>query len=199
MLLKSIALFAAGVTAANSGWTIPEGQPNGVYSVSVDSSGKATHTFIRDLIAPDHIEAPSKERRALGNSAKLNIERDLNGPYSITCGGYEMDRGDCDGAVANLKNQCGGGASVGGNLDYYAIDNSVVAYFCNFNSGATNCYFFDAADAYQLITGTCGLYQAGWDSLTAYYAPNGGPNYVSYGYENLGGNDFCGRGTNGKI
>lgn len=199
MLLKSIALFAAGVTAASSGWTIPEGQPNGVYSVSVDSSGKATHTFIRDLIAPDHIEAPNKERRALGNSAKLNIERDLNGPYTITCGGYEMDQGDCDGAVANLKNQCGGGATVGGNLDYYAIDNSVVAYFCNFNSGATNCYFFDAADAYQLITGSCGLYQAGWDSLTAYYAPNGGPNYVSYGYENFGGNDFCGRGTNGKI
>ena len=35
------------------------------------------------------------------------------------------------------------------------------------NNPATNCYFYDAADAHQPFTGSCGLYQAGWDSLWA--------------------------------
>jgi len=38
-------LFFVGAVAAR-GFTIPEGTPNGVYKVTYDAEGEATHTFI---------------------------------------------------------------------------------------------------------------------------------------------------------
>lgn len=57
MLLKAVLLFVAGVVT----FTIPDGQPNGIYEVSYDASGVETHTLISHNVTS----------RGLVNSAKF--------------------------------------------------------------------------------------------------------------------------------
>lgn len=49
----SLILFAASVVA----FTIPDGQPDGVYSVDIDADGNEVHTFLHDLLKENEVPA----------------------------------------------------------------------------------------------------------------------------------------------
>lgn len=114
MLLASVLLFAVGAAS----WTIPKGQAEGVYRVHVDGSGiekhynPNDHTLpTRDLVASAKFaDARAANRRQIGGCTN-----------EISCGGYEINHDNTDGAVHALDTQCGGGGDVGGNLDFYSI------------------------------------------------------------------------------
>jgi hypothetical protein len=98
MHLQSIVLFAIGA-AAHSGWTIPEGQSNGVYSDSQDADGTFVHTFLNPLsedLVPRHL--------TMANSAKFTRGLNIARQVSISCPGYGLNRGDADAAYGNLTN-----------------------------------------------------------------------------------------------
>lgn len=67
MLLISGILLAAGAAS----FSIPAGQPEGVYSVTTDAAGVETHTFIK-LYDPDH---PTPKIRDLIASVKFSNKR----------------------------------------------------------------------------------------------------------------------------
>lgn len=184
MLFSTFLLLATGAAA----WTVPAGQPNGVYSVSTDSSGVSVHTLIK-LITD--INAPTKPTT---RSAKFYPKRQLNtGSNDIGCGGYALSNSDNAAAAGALENQCGNGAFVTSNengRDVYSIVGGSVVYYCNYSGTTNNCYASEAVDAFARITSQCGENNAGWDQVPA--------RNDQYGYEGTK-NKFCGRGLNGKV
>lgn len=158
--------FVAAAIA--TGFTIPSYQPDGIYQVSYDASGHATHTFLREGVNT-------------AQTPHLAVRDD-----SINCGNYGLDHQDTDRAVTGLRSQCNPGA-VGNGLDFYSIVGSTVAYFCNFGATATPCQNSEVADSYTRITNVCGLYGAGWRTV------HDSGRWVSIGYEDSKAN-FCGRG-----
>jgi len=160
MLLASVLLFAVGAAS----WTIPKDQAEGVYRVHVDGSGVEKHYNpndhtlpTRDLVASAKFaDARAANRRQIGG-----------GTNEISCGGYEMNHDNTDGAVHALDAQCGRGADVGGNLDFYSIVGCVVCDFCNYNFGSDVCFATERSAFTNAITDRCGSYWAGWDVLNS--------------------------------
>jgi hypothetical protein len=103
----------------------------------------------------------------------------------VFCGcGFNMNKGDCDAAVANLKDQFGSGNTVPADLSWYAISGSVVAFMCNYGGeGPQWMSSAGFAGALEFITQECGEYIAGSIGDTGIYS-NG---YMRYS----DGLNFC--------
>jgi hypothetical protein len=81
---------------------IPVGTTDGTYTVTVDAAGVETHTKIAEAGA----ESDVLDAGDFINTSSNAIRRRNNG--QIWCGcGFNMNPGNCDAAVADLKNQLG--------------------------------------------------------------------------------------------
>jgi len=171
------AVFATVAAASATGWTVPEGQKDGRYSVSVDANGKATHTYV----GPVSGDAPAaSEQKAPVDSAKFRLAKR---GYHVDCGGYGLNNGDMDGATQGIRNQCNQGIYVNPNLDFYTIVGSVVCYYCDYNHGSV-CSAAEFGNVLGYLNAVCGRYSAGW----VVYDSHG-----QYGCEKHDA-QFCGRG-----
>ncbi|KAI3331635.1 hypothetical protein HD806DRAFT_529418 [Xylariaceae sp. AK1471] len=185
---RSIGPEGVIVPGAN-GFTIPEGQPDGLYQVDYDSDGQAVHTLLRGPItAAERINLLSMRDPEVGiEHLGSLVARQGN---NLACKGYDLDHQNTDNAVELLKNQCNPGA-VGTGRDFYSIAFSTVAYFCNLSGIALVCTRDQLTGAFLQITETCGLYRAGSSDRQ-----ENGNRYI-IGYEDRSIN-FCGRGVNGR-
>ncbi|TRX88846.1 hypothetical protein FHL15_010305 [Xylaria flabelliformis] len=155
----SFPLLALSNTAGATGFRVPEGQPDGVYRVNYDSAGSAVHTWLRAPVGTTD-QVPTS-----GTTRSMHV-RDYD---YIDCGGYGLNSGDTDRAVASLKAQCNPGA-VNSGYDFYSISGSTVAYICDLGGSAIVCQQSELANSYAKITGTCGRYGSGWETVdTAAY------------------------------
>ena len=184
MLLSNILLFAVGVVS----FTVPKGQPDGVYTVFTNDRGEEVHIRLEPTKALPE-EPPASN---LTDSAKFLAKRgdDISGGSNTNyCGNYGLNRQDTDYAVGQLRNQCRGGGNVGKGKDFYSIRGCVVSYFCNFAGHADLCWESEVSNTARKISRVCGNYKAGWHVFKS------NARYLQYGYENVcgqGGN-FCGR------
>lgn len=167
-------------------FTIPEGQAEGVYSVSYDEHGNETHTLVQP---GDPNEVVPTQSLSNPNSAKFKFEK--RDDFTYTCGGDALNHQDTDDANRALDNQCGAGTNVvGGGMDFYSIVGCTVSYYCNFAWTSSVCSYSRRQDISGGITQACGWYMSGWSNQN----PN---DSGSYGYEDFckaPGNNFCGRG-----
>ena len=182
MLANLAVLLLAAAAAASPGWTIPADQPDGVYSVSVDAAGNATHTFL----APISTDALA-ERSAL-LSPPGRHRRQVPG-HTAWCLDYRLTKADADLAYKSLAGQCGQGRRVsGGNSGVYGRSGEVVVYFCNYaaNGGANTCYSNELQDSIvNVLEKACGSYQASFDHRD--------DRFCSYGQESVRSNPtYCG-------
>lgn len=93
--LTGILALAASIQA----WVIPAGSTDGFYSVSIDDEGVETHT----KIAGRDAEMSYLDERDISSDT---LER--RGRDQIWCGcGFNMNPGNCDAAVEDMKNQLG--------------------------------------------------------------------------------------------
>ncbi|KAI0394886.1 hypothetical protein F5Y17DRAFT_425916 [Xylariaceae sp. FL0594] len=180
-IFKSIVLYAAN--AAALGFTIPEGQPDGVYAVSYDAHGVPVHHFVSGPVE-ESVISPYVSGGGGGKPFLHARQTDAR-----KCEGHDLDHSNTDAAVEALKRQCDPAGAVGGGLDFYSVAGNTVAYLCNYASTSVACTRNLLTDSYAAITANCGLYRSGWRDLT------GGNYRYSIGYEPYG-NKFCGRGTN---
>ncbi|CAG8974526.1 hypothetical protein HYALB_00005796 [Hymenoscyphus albidus] len=102
---RILLLLLSAAASIQASWTVPADQPDGVYSVSVDEAGIAHHELL---------EPPTVERRALVNSA-ISPKPALLSRADIT---INLNHGDTDAVVGNLKSQCGSGGVMGAHLSY---------------------------------------------------------------------------------
>ncbi|CAG8955762.1 hypothetical protein HYFRA_00011630 [Hymenoscyphus fraxineus] len=145
---RILLLFSAAASIKAS-WTVPADQPDGVYSVSVDEAGIAHHELL---------EPPTVERRAIVKSAKFSPKPALFSRADIT---INLNHGDTDAVVNNLKSQCGSGGVMGAHLSYYAKSGQALAYFCNHYSHSNTCYTWEVQDnLVGLGSQVCGSYAA---------------------------------------
>ncbi|KAF2159403.1 hypothetical protein M409DRAFT_30153 [Zasmidium cellare ATCC 36951] len=188
--MKFSAIFAglslSLITA--SAFHIPEGTPDGVYSVRTYPNGTEVHT---------RLSGPAPVTRRNAHQKRITIDSTACYPSEGT---EELDNASTDAANAALQAQCGDGAEIDGYDDIYSISACVVAYACNFSAPdeapyapyPVFCYRSDSIAANQAITQACGAYKPG--------SVLDGPNdyLISYGYESYctaKGHNFCGRGA----
>lgn len=182
-------LILLAATVAASGFTVPAGQPDGVYAVSYDDNGTAIHTIIGEAVSQEELSQIITARDPepeLKSPSRILGKRQSDATY---CGSsfQNLDHGDTDAAVEALKRQCNPGTVPGG-LDFYSIAGSVVAYVCNHGSVNWVCTRNGLTNDFALITNTCGLYKAGW--RVRWTQGNQG---AQTGYE-VSHAKFCGRG-----
>ncbi|KAJ8109203.1 hypothetical protein OPT61_g7633 [Boeremia exigua] len=176
MLVNKIQLLFLALAASTQAWTVPDGTPDGLYSVSVDDNGIETHAKLADPEA-----GISMQNRPLSARARSILKRDIT-----TCGdGVELNHADTDRANTLLDANCGGpnGVFVPGGYDWYQKSGETVAFFCNFG-GDNRCDSNSRARSSSVITAVCGWYKPGWTG------PNAG--YLTYGYDHVN-SKFCGR------
>ncbi|KAH7371950.1 hypothetical protein BKA66DRAFT_572518 [Pyrenochaeta sp. MPI-SDFR-AT-0127] len=174
--LASLLALAASAQA----WVIPEGSTDGSYSVTINENGVETHT----KLAESDAEILYLNESDLSSDALQRRGRD-----QVWCGcGFNMNPGNCDAAVADLKNQLSNLIPSG--TAFYSIRGDVVAFACN--RGSSNWIMNGNAYGEQLvhITNLCGRYiagsrQAGEDNRALIVG------YMRYS----NGADFCGAST----
>ncbi|KAM0260137.1 hypothetical protein ACHAQJ_002901 [Trichoderma viride] len=107
---------ALALAALAQAFTIPSDTPDGVYAVSTGEDGATVHTKISN---------PSKIKHDPASVAPRALEpRDRD----VWCGcGFNLDPGNCDAAVADLKTQLPG-AHIYEGTSYYSIRGNVVAF-----------------------------------------------------------------------
>jgi hypothetical protein len=95
-----VATFA--LAASVSAWKIPQNTQDGVYTVDTLEDGTEVHTKIASAADIDR----SIPESLLDISPVPKSELETRGAHRIWCGcGFDMNRGDCDAAVADLKRQ----------------------------------------------------------------------------------------------
>jgi hypothetical protein len=201
-LIAALPLLATMVNA----WTLPANLTTGVYLVRMEN-GEEVHT----LMSPPDIAARSAVVKTARISGGATLPRDLapadaaemekrspaltkRGGTQMHCGcGWEVDHGNCDAAVANLKGQLGYGSQISANSAWYAISNNVVAFACNQGwDGDLVIGDRDIADMAQHITDSCGWYIAGTQSWTTYDWVWNLRTAMDQGYMRYSpGDDFC--------
>lgn len=173
MQIKSLLLVAAAIVTV-LGFTIPEGQPEGVYSVQSKENRTDLHTRIAEPYT-----GPITKRAFYF----LNFEPD---DARITCGhALNLDHTDTDAAGADIDRQCGSGALIVGGYNFYAIRGTTVSFVCNRSWDNEYCDARTRDQFDRVITEYCGSYNAGWVTI-----PYTG---ITYGYD-IASSEFCGTG-----
>ncbi|KAJ9149860.1 hypothetical protein NKR23_g4186 [Pleurostoma richardsiae] len=176
-----------------SGFHLPANLPDGIYVAYYNSAGDEVHqpATLEIMNNPEtylDIGAPP----AAATAAAVRSLRRAD-PWRYVCGcGFNMNHGDCDYAVEELKKQCdradGGVAFVPPGLAWYSIHGGVVAFICNPHGGGTvqGIGRSGLTASYQHITDQCGWYVAG----TYWYGVD--PVGLDVGYMiYYSGLDFC--------
>lgn len=95
-----VATFA--LAASVSAWKIPQNTEDGIYQVDELEDGTTVYTKLIDAADIDR----SMPEAALDTSPVPRSELEKRANDQIWCGcGFDMNRGDCDAAVADLKRQ----------------------------------------------------------------------------------------------
>jgi hypothetical protein len=153
MLPKFFLLFATAVSAL-VGWTIPADLGDGVYSVSFDAAGVATHTLLTPITNSTEISGSPRRR--------YKIKRDNR--HEPHCGGYGLNHVDADNAFRDLSESCGGGLSWPPRIGFTALRGDVVTYWCNYAIGENRCYADELRESIVgIVDPACGSYNSGWD------------------------------------
>jgi hypothetical protein len=158
-------------------FTIPRGQPDGIFSVYIDANGTETHSRLAyaSTTIPSTFSTISKRSR-------------LAETYLANCWGRDLDHDATDTANADLDQQCNSGVSVGRMMSIYAKRGGVVAFACNRRSAEPQRCFAQGRDiCSQRITNKCGRYVSGecWADPDVW-----GPGNPNYGYAEDTAN-FC--------
>lgn len=211
----------AGITAALS-LNVPHDLPDGTYKAYIDDQGREVHelvslpentiqakisnatTWVTNEHKLEEIHASMVAARSLSSLEKRGKTYDSqdygfgDGVLEIWCGcGYNLNHGDCDAAVSDLKRQTGGGQSIAMGLAFYSIRGGVVAFSCATWPDSSDTYGdpfeWDVEEitlSLAAITKLCGWYVAG----TANYMDWGATDWNSplIGYmQYYNGLDFC--------
>lgn len=121
MQFSLLAAFLLATTPALGFKPIPEGTPDGVYSVSRDAAGNEVHTREGDVA----FRAAALPRAIRGGSL---LKRDGIDEFGCFKAQQELGHGDCDNAVRALRAQIpDSGRTVGSHLGLYSISGDVVS------------------------------------------------------------------------
>jgi hypothetical protein len=101
-LIKTCVLLATSAYA----FTVPNGQPDGSYSVTYAADGTETHTLIKLYTGEPSQSLPRNPFNGSPSSQAKKERRQVpNSNNNISCGGYFLDVGETNAANAELDAQ----------------------------------------------------------------------------------------------
>lgn len=165
-------------------FTLPDIITEDIFSVKVED-GVEIHAKIADLPTPAELKTKRRGVEAPATPASRVLARQQYGVgIGILCGcGCYMNPGNCDEAVAVLKDQLIHHEGAMPPWSFYIIRGTVVAFFCLDYGGSWWLAYpetgNDYGDALFYITRDCGRYVAG-----TMYSDNWNQWRVSQGYMN---------------
>jgi hypothetical protein len=117
--------FEVANATLEGGLEIPDGIPDGSYSVQIDDNGVAHYEQTEVFETMDSDEVLHNKRQC----------RDYDRPntYQATCGGEDLNHAGADAGVRYLKARCWCGRLVMSRGAELTINNEVVTFVCNYN------------------------------------------------------------------
>ncbi len=193
MQLSSLALL--GISALCLAISLPDNITDGVFAVTTDDNGNEIHERISGpIVTLDNAPPP---HRVDGSRDVSTASRTVI--FHTWCGcGIGLDHGQCDAAVADLKNQLGRNAREWWTATaWYSIRGGVVAFACNPGSGRTWAADFLVGETLEAVTKKCGWYIAGTGLREVI---NSGDDEALIGYmRHHPGLDFCKASTSSPV
>jgi hypothetical protein len=181
MIAKSLVVL--GLAAIGSAFTLPGGQPNGLYRAYYDADGKEVHEFV----AADNISLPQAlPEREYSRSKREALPKRWDSSQAWCGCAFPMNAADTNNANAILANYAASSPVLDGGRTQYSVQNSAVAFVCNFDSGSVTIPSNLVSNNSPDISYACGNFIAGTSRLEGFAD-------LDYGYMNyLSGLDFCG-------
>jgi hypothetical protein len=171
---------------------------DGVYQVITRDDGSEVHTRVANVTdLGSTAEAQALALEVAAQTSSLDDDKVLNGRGigQIWCGcGFDLNPGNCDAAVDDLKGQFGSYGVVNSGLSYYAIRSDVVAFVCNRSPSSFATAGETIARILASITDNCGRYIAGSKDMGVFDATP-----VIAGYMRYNGQDFCSDSTTSPV
>ncbi|KAJ7925570.1 hypothetical protein B0H13DRAFT_1600377 [Mycena leptocephala] len=155
--MKTIAFFTAllaGISSVTaSSLPLAARAADGLYTVSVDKSGKNVTHFT----PLDQIKGHNATHNATHTSRSLERRREACGPGSANVG-------DSDAAADCLKSSFGDKLSFSASAWTYCVKNNVVAFICPYSGGFK--YQADLQGTFDYIKRTCGTSIMGYAQIS---------------------------------
>jgi len=135
------------------GFTVPEGAPDGIYTVGLDDSGNELHTRMSDI--------PSE---AVARAVRSRImKRDGIDQYGCFGSQLQLNQADTNAANGALQAQLNAsGTTVGSHASIYSVVGETVSYCCNNRAQNNVCVLSAQGEAETGITNQCGAYNPGY-------------------------------------
>lgn len=181
------ALVLSLALPCSEAFRVPEHIKEGVFKVEQLPDGTEKHTMLSDPIVQQG-NAPSLIEQL--SSSHVSRQVRPRWTYETWCGcGIDLNHGDCDAAVADLKHQLGSGKQWWGpTFAYYSIRGGVIAFACP-TGWSTRAGENLIRDTLEAVTKKCGWYIAGTGKE---YISNYDETQAYIGYMNTHPNqDFC--------
>ena len=187
--LATLALLAGPIAA----YKLPYGVTDGTYVAYFNETGHEVHQLIDT--APVAAAKHSRDFTTSLSARQHGVGGEGADDHAVWithcgCGRPQLNHGDCDAAVADLKGQLGRNTLIDGGKAYYSIRGGVVAFACdpvkNWQAAASSDLMAAAADH---ITKACGWYIPGTAEFDHDFAAEAAYlGYMAYS----AGLDFCG-------
>ncbi|EEA19373.1 hypothetical protein TMatcc_009506 [Talaromyces marneffei ATCC 18224] len=220
-MVSAKVLILASLAGCILALTPPKGLSAGSYRAYIDDLGREVHELVAlpnsEELSPDTVtkfvtdenalekliartENVTSDRQAL--SKRYYNANDYGfgvGLLDIWCGcGFNLDHGECDDAVQDLKNQVGSYAEIPFNMAWYSIRGNTVAFACTRPQGQSIQDYGRPSElnsdyltiSYAAITDFCGWYVAGTSLYTDLWEEGYNRPFVGY-MQYHDGEDFC--------
>ncbi|KAH8899131.1 hypothetical protein GQ53DRAFT_802489 [Thozetella sp. PMI_491] len=152
MFVRNV-LFIAGTLAVAQAFTIPEGQPDGIFAVLPDQTGALVN----------HVQL--KSWPAMDTPVRLSAKLQRQAP-TVTCGTNKgLDKTDYDAAKASLDKLCSAGGSLPAHQSLYEKHGNVVTFLCSNGAGGSPPPAA-AGPCTTPISAQCGNYNSGWVTIS---------------------------------
>jgi len=195
-------IFVALLTSNAAAFKLPVNTTDGSYVAYFTAEGVEVHQPLSEYVPSGATDFVTIGKNTLSG---MKIKRQFVEIARHHCGcGFNLNHGDCDGAVNALKSQFNAQPGRYGQIDpgmaWYSIRGSVVAFACNEENSNVPFRFDDPnfTDSLRGITNSCGWYVAG---TRRYVGLSGFPEPFPSAWLNTGymiyypGHDFCGAST----
>lgn len=180
MLASSV--FILSLAAIGSSFTLPAGLSNGLYKAYYNAAGESVY----ELVTTDTTSLPpALPERGYSRSKGQAVAKRWNS-LQTWCGcANPMNAGDTNVANAGLANWAASSPVLGGDTAEFVIQNTAVAFVCNYDGGSVNVPSNLVSNNAPDISYACGNFIAGTSQLEGFA-------HFDYGYMNyFSGLNMC--------
>jgi hypothetical protein len=154
--MVKLTLLTLLLAVGSYGFVVPEGLPNGIYSVDFDPD---TGLALGEPTLVHHLNGRYMPTKVAVAPRQQSTPPPLENPRPA-CANYDLNRGDFNVAKSQFESVCTRDTQYQANQAVVITYGNAIAYMCNFN-GVNRCWQQEYNEASGIIDRTCGQNRAG--------------------------------------